>query len=176
MTSGELDDEYYDRLREANESVDFSFRLHEYRDFRDRKVLDVGCGNGYVLSRFAREGADVSGVDLTDAAVGLCRKRFEYLGLSGAFRRGNAEALPLPDGSLDCVTSIGVLHDTPDTAKAVAEVHRVLGAFTDLELWAGLLEGEMIVPRAGRFVPAPVPRALEPRLGWFLHAKGRKPA
>jgi SAM-dependent methyltransferase len=227
--------EYYDRLREANESVEFSARLHEYRDFARRRVLDVGCGNGYVLSRYALAGAEVHGVDLTDAAVGLCRKRFEYLGLVGDFRQGNAEALPYPDATFDCVTSMGVLHHTPDTARAVSEVHRVLkpggrlivmfyhrdsalyrikfpilrawngksierllnevdgdanplgkvysreeltrllGAFTDLELSVGLLEGEMLIPRAGRFIPARVLRALEPRLGWFLYAKGRKP-
>jgi len=118
--------DYYDRLREQNESRDFSYRLHEYTRFVGKRVLDVGCGNGYVLSRFAREGAEVCGIDLTETAVGLSRQRFALGGLSGRFVVGSAEELPFGTASFDCVTSMGVLHHTPDTARAVAEVHRVL--------------------------------------------------
>jgi len=89
---------YYDRLRERNESVEFSYALHEYKRFGGKKVLDVGCGNGYVLSRFANEGAETYGVDLTPAAVELCRKRFAFMGLEGDFRVGNAEAQLFADG------------------------------------------------------------------------------
>lgn len=116
----------YDGLREANEPPAFSRRLHEYGGFAGRRVLDVGCGNGYVLERYAREGARTVGVDLTETAVELCRKRFALAGLPGEFLVANAEALPFEDGSFDCVCSMGVLHHTPDTACAVAEIRRVL--------------------------------------------------
>jgi SAM-dependent methyltransferase len=89
-------------------------------------VLDVGCGNGYVLSRYAREGARVCGVDLTDAAVRLSVARFRQERLAGEFCVGNAEELPFADGAFDCVCSMGVLHHTPDTRRAVGEVRRVL--------------------------------------------------
>ena len=46
-----------DRLREQTESVVFSAALHEYASFEGKQVLDVGCGNGYVLSRYAQHGA-----------------------------------------------------------------------------------------------------------------------
>lgn len=118
--------EYYNKLREQNESIEFSYDLHEFRNFKNKNVLDVGCGNGYVLSKFAKEGASVFGVDITDASVDLCNKRFGFLGLDGDFRVGNAEKLPYEDNKFDCVTSMGVLHHTPDTAGAVAEIHRVL--------------------------------------------------
>ncbi len=117
---------YYDGLREANESPAFSSWLHEYSAFTGRKVLDVGSGNGYVLSRYAQEGADVFGIDLTSAAVKLCQQRFELLGLHGDFRVANAEQLPFEDESFDCVCSMGVLHHTPNTAAAVGEIFRVL--------------------------------------------------
>lgn len=117
---------YYDQLREQNESVEFSAALHEYASFAGKQVLDVGCGNGYVLSRFAQKGARVCGVDLTHTAVDLCRKRFAWMRLPGRFVQSNAEQLPFPDATFDCVCSMGVLHHTPDTARAVAEVFRVL--------------------------------------------------
>jgi SAM-dependent methyltransferase len=118
--------EAYDALREANEPVEFSYRLHEFRSFVGRRVLDVGCGNGYVLSRFAREGARTTGIDLTRRAVELSSRRFELMGLPGAFTVGSAEDLPFPDEAFDGVTSMGVLHHTPDTPRAIAEVRRVL--------------------------------------------------
>lgn len=119
---------YYDGLREANEGLGFSSALHEYGAFAGRRVLDVGCGNGYVLSKYAREGAEVYGVDLTRTAVELSARRFELLGLRGRFSVGNAEGLPFPERTFDCVCAMGVLHHTPSPAKAVDEIFRVLKA------------------------------------------------
>ena len=118
--------EHYDRLRETRESVRFSYALHEYRAFSGQRVLDVGCGNGYVLARYAREGADTVGIDLTATAVDLSRQRFSLEGLRGSFLIGSAEELPFPSGSFACVSSMGVLHHTPDTAGAIREIFRVL--------------------------------------------------
>lgn len=117
---------YYDRLRELNESVAFSSRLHEYDAFAGRRVLDVGCGNGYVLSRYARAGARVAGVDITETAVLLTRKRLELMDLEGDVRVASAEELPFDDDTFDCVCSMGVVHHTPNTPKAVSEIQRVM--------------------------------------------------
>lgn len=117
---------YYDRLREESESVEFSYRLHEYGAFKGRKVLDIGCGNGYILARYAREGAQVFGVDITDTAIDLCRKRFDINGLKGNFCVASAEELPFEDQTFDCVCSMGVLHHTPDTQRAIFQAQRVL--------------------------------------------------
>lgn len=118
--------EYYDGLREANESLQFSYCLHEYQAFSGKKVLDVGAGNGYVLSKYAQEGAHVVGADITKKAIDLCRKRFGLLGLEGNFVLGNAETLPFEPESFDCVCCMGVLHHTPSPRKAVDEIFRVL--------------------------------------------------
>lgn len=118
--------QYYDKLREANEPIEFSYELHEYKKFAGKRVLDVGCGNGYVLSKYAKEGAEVCGIDITETGIDLCRKRFEILGLKGDFRVANAEELPFENETFDCVCSMGVLHHIPNTEKAVAEILRVL--------------------------------------------------
>jgi len=117
---------YYDSLREANESLEFSYWLHEYKDFSGKKVLAVGSGNGYVLSKYAQEGAEVYGIDITQTGIDLCRRRFELLGLRGDFHVANAEQLPFENETFDCVCSMGVLHHTPDTAKAAEDIFRVL--------------------------------------------------
>ncbi|MEP6922804.1 MAG: class I SAM-dependent methyltransferase [bacterium] len=90
------------------------------------KVLEIGCGLGTDGSRFAQAGADYTGVDLTEAAVNLARKRFKLFDLPGTFRTADAENLDFPDNSFDVVYSHGVLHHTPEAARAVREVHRVL--------------------------------------------------
>ena len=236
----------FDRLRAELEPPDFARRLYEWDRAAGERVLDVGCGNGFVLSGYARHGARTVGVDLTESAAALSRRRFALAGLPGAFAVANAEALPFPDQSFDRVCSMGVLHHTPDTARAVAEIHRVLrrggrllvmlyhrnsaryrfkipllrwrtrrstrelvnevdGAgnpkgevysrrelarllrdFTALELFAGglspqevfptrFVHGQGLVPRVGGPLARALLRPLEPRIGWFLYAKGRKP-
>lgn len=93
---------------------------------RGLRVLEIGCGLGTDGAGFARAGAFYTGVDLTKAAVGLARRRFELEKLPGEFRVADAEALDFADASFDLVYSHGVLHHTPNTAAAVREVHRVL--------------------------------------------------
>ena len=90
------------------------------------RVLEVGCGLGTDGARFARAGAVYTGVDLTEAAVSLARRRFELEGLKGDFRVADAEALEFADESFDLVYSHGVLHHTPDARASVAEIRRVL--------------------------------------------------
>jgi ubiquinone/menaquinone biosynthesis C-methylase UbiE len=89
-------------------------------------VLEIGFGTGTDLLQFARAGAIVTGVDLTPRSIDIARRRFDTYGQRGEFLIGDGENLSFPDGSFDVVYSFGVLHHTPDTARAVREVHRVL--------------------------------------------------
>lgn len=89
-------------------------------------VLEVGCGLGTDGAQFAKAGAIYTGIDLTDAAVDLARRRFELFQLPGTFRVADGERLDFPDNTFDIVYSHGVLHHTPDTVAAVREIHRVL--------------------------------------------------
>jgi ubiquinone/menaquinone biosynthesis C-methylase UbiE len=93
---------------------------------RGLKVLEIGCGMGTDGAQFARAGADYTGIDLTDAAIELARKRFAVSGLSGNFRISDAENLDFPNDSFDLVYSHGVLHHTPDIEAAIGQIYRVL--------------------------------------------------
>src|SRR4026209_1565515 len=90
------------------------------------KVLEIGCGLGTDGAQFAKAGADYTGVDLTEAAIELARKRFTLSGLKGTFQVADAENLDFASDTFDLVYSHGVLHHTPDTQRAVNEVWRVL--------------------------------------------------
>jgi SAM-dependent methyltransferase len=119
--------EFFERV-EAHRYTN-EWHIPDAADFagaRGLRVLEIGCGLGTDGAQFAKAGADYTGVDLTDAAIDLARKRFEISGLPGEFRVADAENLDFADESFDLVYSHGVLHHTPDTARAVQEIHRVL--------------------------------------------------
>lgn len=116
----DLDAYRFDKLRYLPALVDFSA-------YRGRALLEIGCGIGTDLVRFARGGARVTGVDLSETAIDLARRNFAVHGLDGAdLRVADAEALPFPDRSFDAVYGHGVLQYAADPARIVAEARRVL--------------------------------------------------
>jgi len=94
--------------------------------YAGKGLLEIGFGTGTDLLQFARGGARVTGVDLTPRSIEIARRRFEVYGFTGEFLTGDCEDLSFPDTSFDVVYSFGVLHHTPDTLRAVGEIHRVL--------------------------------------------------
>jgi ubiquinone/menaquinone biosynthesis C-methylase UbiE len=108
--------------------------LARFRDFRDKKVLEIGCGIATDGAEFAKHGASYVGVDLTPQSIALSRERFEILGIPGEFHVANAEErLPFDDDTFDHVYSFGVIHHSPRTEAIVDEIYRVLkpgGTFT----------------------------------------------
>lgn len=85
-------------------------------------AIEVGCGTGEFTRRWAALGLDVLGIDLSPAAIAMARSaaggpRYEV---------GDAEKLPLGDGSVDFVIFASVLHHMPDFRPAVREAYRVL--------------------------------------------------
>ncbi|MBM3267064.1 MAG: class I SAM-dependent methyltransferase [Candidatus Sericytochromatia bacterium] len=97
-----------------------------FNAYRGKRVLEIGCGAGTDLAEFARHGADVTGVDITDAAVELAKRRLAVEGLSGRVLKYPGNRLPFEAGSFDLVYSCGVLHHTPFMDDLLAEAHRVL--------------------------------------------------
>lgn len=90
-------------------------------------VLEIGVGVGTDLVRYAKGGAIVSGIDLTENAIATTKRNFECRGLSyDRLEVADAEHLPFASESFDVVYSFGVLHHTPHTDQAIREVHRVL--------------------------------------------------
>ncbi len=124
--SAKFSREYFDEIEEHRYRVEpFIHQFAQFTRQRGKKVLEVGVGAGTDHLQFARAGALLSGVDLTDAAVEMVSKRLALEGLKSDLRRSDAENLPFESGSFDYVYSWGVLHHTPDTEKSLAEVYRV---------------------------------------------------
>ncbi|MDZ7938373.1 MAG: class I SAM-dependent methyltransferase [Rhodoferax sp.] len=97
-----------------------------FEEFRGKKVLEVGVGLGADHQKFAEAGADLYGIDLTERAVAHTRNRLACFGIESRLEVGDAEHLAYGDASFDLVYSWGVLHHSPNTPHAIAEVWRVL--------------------------------------------------
>lgn len=97
-----------------------------FRDWQGKRVLEVGVGAGTDFVNFARAGAVLTGVDLTEAAVEHARRRLELEGLDAELAVCSAEELPFDAGSFDLVYSWGVIHHAERPARIVREVRRVL--------------------------------------------------
>jgi SAM-dependent methyltransferase len=101
-------------------------RIFDYEQYRDRPVLEVGCGMGCMAMNWAQRGARMTAVDLNPVAVAQTRRRFELFGLSGDIREVDGEVLPFDDASFAFAYSWGVLHHTPGITRAVDELFRVM--------------------------------------------------
>ncbi|MET8983321.1 class I SAM-dependent methyltransferase [Streptomyces sp. NPDC004539] len=96
-----------------------------YELLRDRvsgcaRVLDLGCGDGVLLTHLARPGRRLAGIDLSPEAVAVARGR----GFDAEV--GRAQELPYADGAFDAVVSHMAFMLMADADRVVAEVGRVL--------------------------------------------------
>ena len=93
-------------------------------------VVEVGSGAGLdalIAARQVGPAGRVVGVDMTPAMLEKARANAGLVGLThAAFREGLAEALPVPDGSADVITSNGVINLCPDKEAVFRELYRVL--------------------------------------------------
>jgi arsenite methyltransferase len=93
-------------------------------------VLDIGCGSGTDLllaALLVGPTGRAIGLDMTEAMREKCIANARAMGLDNVeVLAGNAESIPLPDESVDVVTSNGVINLVPDKSAAIAEIHRVL--------------------------------------------------
>src|SRR5688572_24938071 len=70
------------------------------------RLLDVGCGSGQLALMAAKDGFQVTGVDIAGNLVERARTRAQAEGLSASFHEADAEALPFEEGSFEAVASL----------------------------------------------------------------------
>jgi 2-polyprenyl-3-methyl-5-hydroxy-6-metoxy-1,4-benzoquinol methylase len=110
----------------------------DFARWRDRKVLEIGCGIGTDTVSFARAGARVTAVDLSERSADLARRRVALFGLDDrvTITVGNAEELPalVPHQTFDLVYSFGVIHHSPHPRRIIEHVMRYMGPSSELRL------------------------------------------
>ncbi len=91
-------------------------------------VLDVGCGSGQETLFLAQCGCRAIGVDRSEEALKIARRRSEEAALAVEWRQGDALDLPLADNSVDAVIDRGCFHLVPPRSRPLfaRQVDRVL--------------------------------------------------
>lgn len=104
--------------------------IHDFAKFQEgwcKDVLEVGVGMGADHIEWAKSKPNsLTGIDLTDRGINHTKKRLSIYGLESDVKTADAENMPFEDESFDIVYSWGVIHHSPNTEKAAAEISRVL--------------------------------------------------
>lgn len=120
--------EYFDIILNSRQKYIYYFQkmIDFLKMAPNRSLVDIGCGMGTDSLVLVQHGFQVTGIDLAPGHLKLARQLFALYQVSGTFVEGNAERMPFPEREFGCASSFGVLHHTPNTAKAIQEVHRIL--------------------------------------------------
>ena len=150
--------EYFDQVEARKYFVEPHIPgFAEFDRWRGKKVLEIGCGIGTDTINFARHGAKVTTVDLSERSIELARKRAAVFGVDGQiqFYGGNAEELTqfVPAEAYDLIYSFGVIHHTPHPRKVLEQLKEYTRPGTTLKM--------MVYHRRSY------------KVGWILLAEGK---
>jgi 2-polyprenyl-3-methyl-5-hydroxy-6-metoxy-1,4-benzoquinol methylase len=119
--------EYFDQVEARKYRVEPHIPgFAEFERWRGKRVLEIGCGIGTDTVNFARHGAQISSVDLSEKSIELARQRTAVYGVEDRVRffRGNAEELRsfVPVAPYDLIYSFGVIHHTPHPDRILEQL------------------------------------------------------
>jgi ubiquinone/menaquinone biosynthesis C-methylase UbiE len=93
---------------------------------RHKVALNIGCGAGNEALLLTYSGANCIAMDITSQAARAAECLIHKIGGSGIGIQADTRYIPLENSSVDVVYSSGVLHHSPDIARSIAEIYRVL--------------------------------------------------
>jgi ubiquinone/menaquinone biosynthesis C-methylase UbiE len=100
--------------------------LRRLTDGRPLRVLDVGCGTGFLTMLLAELGCAADGVDIAPDMLARARAKAAASGITARFFEGDAESPPVPDGDYDLVVERHVIWTLPNPDSALGAWRRVL--------------------------------------------------
>lgn len=116
--------EYFDEVQARKYFVEPHIpRFAEFPRWQGKRVLEIGCGIGSDTINFAREGAWVTSVEISEKSLEIAKQRAEVYGFQDRinFYCGDAEDLNrfVPVESYDLIYSFGVIHDAPHPQRVI---------------------------------------------------------
>jgi 2-polyprenyl-3-methyl-5-hydroxy-6-metoxy-1,4-benzoquinol methylase len=131
--------EYFDEVEARKYMVEPHIpRFAQFSRWKGKRVLEIGCGLGTDTINFARAGAEVVAVELSEESLALVQARAEVYGLDDriTFHHANAEDLPreVTSDNFDLVYSFGVIHHTPHPSRVLEHARAALGPDGELKL------------------------------------------
>ena len=131
--------EYFDEVERRKYFVEPHIPgFADFQKWAGRRVLEIGCGLGTDTVNFARAGAEVTAVELSEESAALARNRLDVFGLTDrvTILVGNAEELPaiLAPQTFDLVYSFGVIHHSPHPRRIVEHLRSYMTPQSELRL------------------------------------------
>lgn len=129
--------EYFDEVERKKFFVEpHILDFTEFSKWQGKKVLEIGCGLATAGLNFALNGADYTGVELSESSLELAKQRFEVFEQTGNFYSGNAEELStfVPAETYDLIYSFGVIHHSPYPEKIISEIKKYMNENSVLKI------------------------------------------
>lgn len=153
--------EYFDEVEARKYFVEHHIPgFADFARWKGKKVLEIGCGIGTDTMNFARHGAFVTAVDLTEKSLEVARQRAKVFGLEDRIRFVQADAERLSDyvepDQYDLVYSFGVIHHTPNPERVIQEIRKFTGPGSAVKImvynrWSWKVLWILFVYGGGRF-------------------------
>jgi 2-polyprenyl-3-methyl-5-hydroxy-6-metoxy-1,4-benzoquinol methylase len=153
--------EYFDQVEARKYFVEPHIpAFAEFPRWNGKRVLEIGCGIGTDTINFARHGAHVTAVDLSEASLAVARQRAEVFGLQDRiqFHQANAEELTsyVPPEPYDLVYSFGVIHHAPNVDRVVEQMRAYTSPGTTIKVmvyhrWSWKVLWALLTYGRGRF-------------------------
>lgn len=131
--------EYFDEVEQRKYFVEPHIPIFaEFPKWKNKKVLEIGCGIGTDTINFAKNGAFVTAVELSDKSLEIAKQRAKVYGLENRikFYLGNAEELSkfVPIETYDLIYSFGVIHHTPKPENILREIRKYCDQDTTIKI------------------------------------------
>ena len=128
--------EYFEEVTKRKYFVEpHIINFAEFYKYKNKEVLEVGCGIGTAAQSFIENGAIYTGIDLTHNSVEIAKQRMEVFKLDGYIFQSNIEELyNINNKQYDLIYSFGVLHHTPNIIKAIQNCFNLLKSGGEFKL------------------------------------------
>lgn len=126
------EDEYVERLLVKGQNhADTAKRIYTIcGGFKDKNILDAGCGFGIAATEMARLGGNVTGIDINNDVLHIAKMVAVSLGISPRqdinFQKAALESIPYPSDSFDIIWSGNTVEHVANFKRSMYEMHRVL--------------------------------------------------
>jgi ubiquinone/menaquinone biosynthesis C-methylase UbiE len=106
----------------------------EFDKWAGKYVLEIGCGIGIDTVNFARAGANVTAVDLSEESLRIAKRRADLANVPLRFIQSNAEELSLCDPAYHLIYAFGSIHHSPRPVSILREMRKYSGKVTTLKI------------------------------------------
>ncbi len=134
-----LSKEYFNEVKKKRFFVESHIpRFADFKKYKNKNVLEIGCGIGTDGVEFIKNGANYTGVELSKNSIKIFEERIKVLNLTKSKNNliiSNVENLKeVPKRHYDLIYSFGVIHHTPNMKKAFDEIFKLANKRTEIKI------------------------------------------